>query len=268
MDHFKFHFAAANYELKNNHFAEGNLIIKRRSHSHCFAYIDSPFNDLELYQFLLSVKGCTRVDIVKVACLHSFEIIRGMQVLYRSTFTDNTIRETVGPLHLMNQGYYTYEHAQYKTSVFELEAGEFLVDLWTRQGEEVVHAVQLVTNRRRANFGGYGGKESPHWNDIECWSNLREWGLNAYVPNPDASHRIVALAGSFLSGALHRIGHYSVKATWEKLGPLVMVRNLLHTNRAEAITNGTASREQDVIRSLLKDSNDDIFRQVSSFIIP
>lgn len=268
MNNLKFHFASTDYNLSANHYREGNGIMKKRSHSHCFTYVDLPFNDLDFYQYLLTEKGCIRVDIAKVKCLHSFEIMRGIQVVYRSTFSDSTTRETDAPLHLMNRGYYTYEHSLYKTSVFELEEGEFLTDIWTRQDDEVVHAIQLSTNRRRADFGGYGGKENPNWIHIEHWSNLCEWGLMAMVPNPDASHRIIALTGAFLSGALHRIGHYSLKATWEKVGPLVLLRSLVHKQRAHKIEDMPTNREQKVIQNFLIHSNDDIFRQVTSYVIP
>lgn len=230
--------------------------------------MDLPFNDIDFYHHLLTEKGCISVEISKVKCLHSFEIMRGIQIVYRSIFSDNTSRETDAPLHLMNRGYYTYEHSLYKTSVFELTEGEFLTDIWTRQDEEIVHAIQLVTNYRRADFGGYGGKEHPKWIHIESWSNLCEWGLTAAVPNPDASHRVVAVSGAFLSGALHRIGHYSQKAIWEKMRPLVLIRSLAHNQRAHKRQCISTNRERDVIQNFLVHSNDDIFRKVSSFIIP
>ena len=201
MNHLKFHLSSIEYALQNNSYGEGNAIIREQSFSHCFDYVNAPFKDIQLYQSLRSEKFCIHVDISKVICMHSFKLIRGVQVVYRSTFEDNTTRETTSPFHFMNRGFYTYGHSQIYLSEFELEAGEHLIGVSTRQGDEVIHAIQLVTNRRVENIGSYGNRERHQWLTIVKLSNDLI---------PDLTRRIIAFVSVFLSGALHRIGYYSV----------------------------------------------------------
>jgi len=255
----KFHFATIDYHLDDDeNRSEGNTIMQGVG--------SRPVNDLVLYHFLCSEEGCVRVDICAVRCIHGC-FVNGFQVVYRSLFKDKTTKETEARLHDMRGGYFSSViHGQISTSTFLVEPGEYIEDIYTRNGD-VVDAIQLVTNRRRVYFGGYGGRGCSHWLSSGNEGVFRSYDCEIIDCPKNTIQRIVALSATTSNGAIHRIGYYTKSIAWETIGSLILLRKLVDNNRALVVESNSHVREQLMLQRLITEPLEDVFREVSSFLV-
>jgi hypothetical protein len=212
--------------------------------------IQTYFNDLSMYRWLKSTKGCVRVDLARVLVYHSDSFVFGLQSVYRVTYNNNESRHIAAEKHVYASGFYAHQRGT--VSTLDLEDDEFIMDVRTRQGE-VVDQVTFVTNLRKVSFGGNGGMEQP--TNQEHFAN-------------GVMSRVVAFTGT-KAGALERLGFFLEPVNWEAIRAVVLTRKLLEESRAhENETEMTTwTREQAVIHALLTQANDDIFLKVAGNLV-
>jgi hypothetical protein len=213
--------------------------------------IQTYFNDLSLYRWLKSTKGCVRVDLARVLVYHSDSFVFGIQSVYRVTFSNQESRHTAAEKHVYTSGFYANERGTI-VSTLELEDVEFIVDVRTRQGE-VVDQVTFVTNLRTVTYGGNGGMEQPT-SQVRFASGVMS--------------RVVAFTGT-KAGALERLGFFLEPVNWEAIRAVVLTRKLLEQSRAHADETQvtTWTREQAVVHALLTQANEDLFLKVASNLV-
>jgi len=220
--------------------------------------VSSFFNDLSLYRWLKSSKGCSKVDLVRVICYHSEAFFFGLQSVYRITYANGISREIAAEKHVYACGFHTMGRAP-TVSVLELQEDEFLVDVRTCQGE-IVDSVTFYTNfGRSVSFGGDGGVPEPE--RIIC-SN-----------NNDVVSRVVAFTGT-KAGGLERLGFFVEPVNWEAIKNVVLMRKLLELERADskivsysAETTSYFKKGQTNLNAFLTYANDDIFLKTLSYLI-
>jgi hypothetical protein len=206
------------------------------------------FSDLGYYQCLCAEPDCVSVQISRVRCLCS-RYFMGIEVVYRSTFTNGTTKESEAPKRSFTAGYYSLLGGEPEANDLELEDDEFITGLHLNQGA-IMDGVTFVTNRREVHFGGYGG--STH--DRTLSNNLDMF-------------RIVAFTGT-ASGVMHRIGFFAEGIPWGAVRSVVMLRWLVEQNRA-APRDAEVTQEQLVVRALVGGVlPNDIFEEVLKFLIP
>lgn len=216
--------------------------------------IQTFFNDLTLYNWLRSRKGCTKVDLIRVTCYHNEIFVFGLQATYRATMSHGVNQEMSADKHVFRSGTYNNMGGELEASTLHLTEDEYIKDVRTRQGE-VVDQVCFVTNKRLVTYGGPGGVLEP----------ARDY-------SSDIMSRVIAFTGT-KAGALERLGYYLEPINWEAIKPLVLTRHLLETGRAqlkcgEQSGNGQEwSKDQTLTIMLLMHASDEIFQMVLSFNI-
>eukprot|EP01083_Nonionella_stella_P059898 156703_1 len=91
----------------------------------------SGFDDLGFYMDLCARDGCVKVEICGIEVLHS-NYCMGIQVEYRSTFSNGDSSRIKAPEHFYRNGYYSYNGGNTKLSRLTVEDGEYLAGIRTR----------------------------------------------------------------------------------------------------------------------------------------
>lgn len=204
------------------------------------------FNDLEYLQGLQQVFQSVR--LVRVVVYHN-HFIMGVRAVYNCQDVDGNDVECVGEQHNFRQGYYVQQGGTRRTSILTLSQDEYICAVRTRQGD-ITDSVTFVTNQRQASFGGNGGSEEPHDGTVEL------------------SRRVVAFCGTS-QGVLHRLGYIAESINWEILKPVILLRKLIQTGRAEQTTPvKNCTKEQLYLHAVLQDTEEHLFRHFLSFVAP
>ena len=201
------------------------------------------FNDFKFYQRLCHTTGCNNVTISSIRVRHN-RFCHGLQVEYRSKFSDGSTRLAWAEPHFYQRGYYAYageRRSQEETWVLGEE--EHIRGLRIRQGE-IMDGITFVTNQRELHTGGYGG--SPRNMMLSVQSN----------------HRIVAFTGTEY-GVLQRIGYYAKPFGWSIVRPYIMLRWLKINGRALVIDG----EEESIINNFMNLAEDGIFRTVLEYLV-
>jgi hypothetical protein len=213
--------------------------------------IQNFFNDLSMYRWLKSIKGCVRVDLAQVLVYHNDSFVFGLQSVYRVTYSNHESRHIAAEKHVYASGFYAHLRGS-TVSTLDLKDNEFIMDARTRQGE-IVDEVTFVTNLRTVSFGGNGGIEQP--------SNQEHFATGVMS-------RVVAFTGT-KAGALERLGFFLEPVNWEAIRAVVLTRKLFDESRAHTDETQTTTwtREQAVIHAFLTQANDDIFLKVARNLV-
>lgn len=210
------------------------------------AQTQNGFNDLSIYINLRARDGCIKVALRSIVVTHSDSYCMGVRAIYQLSFLGGRTTTVQAPKHVYNGGFYSYHGGLPRVSRLELEDGEYLAQIRTRQGE-VTDQITFVTNLRTVSFGGSGGDEE----DLPV----------------DLSQRIVAFVGTS-AGVLERLGAVSTALNWETVGHVVLLRALIEKSRAYRIQkDDTFTGEEAVVQSFIMDAKEDIFKRTLSFLL-
>lgn len=208
------------------------------------------FSDFAFYQRLCAQPNCVRVDLKTIHCHYKpNDAITGVSGVYESTFIDGTVLEHHSQ-EFDEYGKRLVKGQNRASLTLDLDSGEYLVDLQTRQEKGVL---TVITNQRTVFLG----------RRKECM----EWSAN-----PSCT-RIVALAGSRRSHVLSRISYITETRNWQIAKPLVTMRALVAQQRANALPICSKLLQQPfchgvAIQKCIQEFPDDIFRQILSFVVP
>ena len=244
----KFHFDWEDHWLNPCDAEKEARTIMHRSAGRMMS-VQSFFNDLSLYNWLKSRKGCASVDLIRVTVFYNNMFVFGLQATYRATMSNGVYQDMAAERHFFRSGIYGSMGGSPKMSVVELAEDEYIKDVRTRQGE-LVDRVMFVTNRRTIAFGGTGGvPERPRDYSGEIMS------------------RVIAFTGTKAAGGLERLGYYLEPINWAAIRPMVLMRKLLELDRAELSSSShqELSKDEAVTAMVLMYADDDIFRNVLSF---
>ncbi|CAB9531553.1 expressed unknown protein (Partial), partial [Seminavis robusta] len=244
----RFHFDWVDHWVEEESAEKSAKDIMHRSAGRMMS-IQNFFNDLSLYRWLKkSTKG--KVELARVVVFHSDSFVFGLQAVYRVYYSSSSeIREVAAEKHVYASGFYAQGRPP-MVSTLELAAGEFIIDVTTRQGE-VVDQITFITNQRTVRFGGWGGMAQPYQ------SNHFARGVMS---------RVVAFAGT-KAGALERVGFFLEPLNWEAVRPIVLTRRLLEEKRAlpDRVNCEKWTPQETSVHDFLTRANDDIFFRVASY---
>ena len=229
------------------------------------------FNDSNVYKTLKSTKGCVRVDIARVLLhLSNHKQIMGLQVHYRSTFSDGSTITTLADNHLFSKEFANSPNATFNTQEFVLADDEYITDVLTCR-DDVVDQVTFVTNKgRKESFGRH--------NMLAVQQMPRDRQLHA---------RVISLCGT-QQGGLHRLGFVAeLPRNWNEIGHLIILRQLLEKDRAQTKKEKSKRFRRDTFRraftlgrrrsvkksfpmcmEILFAQPEDVFRYVLTFLAP
>jgi hypothetical protein len=173
------------------------------------------FNDLSCYLLLRAQDGCTMVELSYIDIYHSSGFCMGLQVTYRSKFSNGSTSLSSASTHCYNSGFYSYHGGHMQVSRLTFGDGEYLAEVRTRQGE-ITDQITFLTNLRTVSFGGNGGT-----------------GEDMSLP-VNQKRRIVAFIGCS-RGVLGRLGAISISYNWVILGPIVLLFELVERHRASSV---------------------------------
>ena len=218
------------------------------------------FDDIDLYQRLLSKEDVVKVELARVKVKHNGFYCQGLACTYRIIYADGRTEMYNDKGNFQAHGFYAFDGSRRKlTDELELKNGEFICGLYLQQGD-IVDGITFVTNRRQVHIGGRGGGF-----------------IDMTYPTENQSRRIIAFAGQF-HGVLSRIGYYSVKIGWETVREYVMLRWLVENSRAEEKSSlgsrvllrarkNRVRKDQECIRWLVNpDTPKDVMHQVLRYL--
>lgn len=220
-----------------NKYTRQNYTIRRPSETSYWQM----FNDIAFYKRLCQHSKCTRVDIdsIRFSCYRQRRSCFGIQVVYRQSFLDQSFKLRTGNGLDHDPSPYYHWHNQ----EFSLEAGEYITGLSMYKAEEAITGITLHTNLRERDIGLCAGT---------IYTTMA-------VNRPHT--RIVAFCGihkvGYRYGNWKAIGCYAESVAWEKRGPYILMRALVHRRRAQP-------KKEDVFQRLFC-LPDDTFQIVMGF---
>lgn len=246
-----FHFDKGHHKLVDGE-AAGNLMLGRYQLADLDDSAVAPFNDWNLYQDLKRQSGCIKVELSRVHMDHSAWFLTGIQAVYRSTFADGREEESEAPTHPFQRFRYR-QYGESKRSTLELKEDEFITNIFIRRVDKISDRIELQTNQRNVAFG------SP------AFSNFRKSWLLPFSEDEQERnlHKVVAFAG-ITSEMSEDMGCFSESQNWGRIKEFVLLRDLVSQDRATP----TEGRQANILQTLATDTNQDIFRNVLSYLIP
>jgi len=244
------------------------------------------FSDWSFYQDLKKQQGCIHVELSQIHVEHSSWFLTSLQATYKSTFvntddndsTATTTVETKAPKHdfqrfsnpQQHDGMYNTQSTNLtkSTLTLDLENKEYITNLSLRTVDKISDRITFYTNLgRQVSFGSPDicGYPQKYLLPVYSSNGTTATATSNTLPPPqnqESLRKVVALTGVTAIMA-EQIGCISESQHWHRVKPYVLMRALVEQRRAQP----NITEEESMLQSFILEANDDIFKQVLSFLV-
>ena len=256
-----FHFDNGHHKLRDGEAATDLMVGRSRQIVNEENENVRTFSDWGFYQELKRQPGCVKVEVSQVHVDHSSWFLTGLQVVYKSTFSDGRKDvETEAPVHPFQRFRYQ-QYGQSTRSTLELADNEYITNCTFRRVDKISDRVTFQTNLRTVSFG------SPAFSSFH-----QKWLLPNPEPQSDKASqhldKVVAFAGITCEMS-ENMGCFSESQNWMRIKDVVLLRHLVAQDRAIPLQTAQPQNDTDsILQALVMDTNQDVFRRVLSHLLP
>ena len=229
------------------------------------------FSDWSLYQELIQQPDCINVELSEIHVEHSSWFLTSLQATYKSTFSNGTHLMTKAPKHSFQRFRYRQYAHDNQHSTLCLGEKECLLNMSLRTVDKITDRITFLTNQRTVSFGSpaiSGYTTTPLLVPYPI-TNCNNNNSNNNNQQTMSFRKIVALAGLTQEMA-EQVGCFSESQHYQHVKPFIVMRALVEQNRAlpiEALSN-VNDTNSNVLTCLMRDTNQDIFKYIVSFLVP